>query len=345
MEKEHTNPTLEDLAAHSGVSIATVSRVINASGPVSEDAEKRVKQAIEALGFTPKRKRRRARSRAPIIACIVPEFMNPANTMITTGVKEEAEKMNIHVFIVPVSEKPGSLHCNLNLLKHVSVDGVILAHLDVQPEDILSLCKSQELPMVALKRNFSPLPIPCIDSDRENGMYQATKLLIGLNHRDIAYLAGVHNSDQAEAKLQGVQRALTEANLTLKPEFYRKCFSTTDDGFRVATNLLQLPPTQRPTAIITYNDLVAIGALHAIRSAGLTIPDDISVVGFDNIPLTSHSNPPLTTVAQPQYQKGQLGVQKLLNWLNGEHVDYEGFTLLACSLVVRETTGPCPPGP
>ena len=89
---------------------------------------------------------------------------------------------------------------------------------------------------------------------------------------------------------------------------------------------------------------MAIGALHAIRSAGLTVPDDISVVGFDNIPLTSHSNPPLTTVAQPQYQKGQLGVQKLVNWLSGEHVDHEGFTLLACSLVVRESTGPCPPG-
>jgi DNA-binding LacI/PurR family transcriptional regulator len=344
MEKEHTNPTLEELAAHSGVSIATVSRVINTSGPVSEHAEKRVRQAIEALGFEPKRKRRKPRNKPPLIACIVPEFMNPAITMISTGVQEEAERMNIHVFIVPVSDKPGSLHRNLDLLKDVSVDGIILAHLEVQPEDILNLCKSQELPMVALKRNFSSLPIPCIDSDRENGMYQATKLLIGLNHRDIAYLAGIRDSDQSEAKLQGVQRALTEANLTLKPEFYRKCLSTTDDGFRVATNLLQLPPGQRPTAIITYNDLVAIGALHAIRSAGLSVPDDISVVGFDNIPLTSHTNPPLTTVAQPQYQKGQLGVQTLMNWLNGEHVDYEGFTLLACSLVVRESTGPGPSG-
>jgi DNA-binding LacI/PurR family transcriptional regulator len=265
-------------------------------------------------------------------------------TMITAGVQEEAERMNIHVFIVPVSEEPGSLHRNLNLLKQVSADGIILAHLEVQPEDILTLCKSQELPMVALKRNFSPFPLPCIDSDRENGMYQATKLLIGLNHRDIAYFSGIRDSDQAEAKLQGVQRALTEANLSLKPEFSRRCLSTTDDGFRVATNLLQFPPEHRPPAILAYNDLVAIGALHAIRSAGLSVPDDMAVVGFDNIPQASHSNPPLTTVAQPQYQKGQLGVQQLMNWLNGEHVVYEGFTLLSCSLVVRESTGPCPSG-
>ena len=111
----------------------------------------------------------------------------------------------------------------------------------------------------------------------------------------------------------------------------------------MATNLLNLALGQRPTAIVTYNDLVAIGALHAIRSAGLRVPEDISVMGFDNIPLCSHTNPPLTSVAQPHYQKGQLAVQTLVNRLSdADDTDPEGFTLLACSLVVRESTGPCP---
>ncbi len=342
MEKENANPTLEDLAGHSGVSIATVSRVINASGPVSDDAEQRVKHAIEELGFTPKRKRRKSQTKPLVIACIVPEFMNPANTMIITGVQDEAEKMAAHVMIVPVSEKPGSLHSNLNLFKAVTVDGIILAHVGVQAKEILEACKSRDLPMVVLRKDVPTYHAVRIDADRENGMYQGTKLLIGLNHRDIGYLCGSSDSEFADSKLRGIQRALEEAGLTLKPELHRVCLPTVDDGFRVATNLLSLPPEQRPTAIITYNDLVAIGALHAIRSAGLSVPDDISVVGFDNIPLSSHTNPPLTTIAQPHYQKGQMAVQTLVNRLSGDdNTDPEGFTLLACSLVVRESTGPC----
>jgi DNA-binding LacI/PurR family transcriptional regulator len=172
-------------------------------------------------------------------------------------------------------------------------------------------------------------------------MFQAAKLLISLGHQSIAYLCGMSESGLAQARLRGIKRALSGAGLSLKPELHRECLSTTDDGFRVTTNLLQLPVAQRPTAIIAYNDLVAIGALHAIRAAGLSIPEDISVVGFDNIPLTSHTNPPLTTVAQPHYQKGQLAIQKLYHSLNDQVTDQEGLTLLECSLIVRESTGPC----
>lgn len=214
MEKEHTNPTLEDLAAHSGVSIATVSRVINASGPVSNDAEQRVKQAIEALGFTPKRKRRKARTNPPVIACIVPEFMNPANTMIITGVQEEAEKMAAHVVIVPVSEKQGSAHSNLNPFKSLHVDGVILAHVGVQAQEVLDAYKSQDLPMVVLRKDVSAYRIAYIDLDRENGMYQAAKLLIGLNHRDVGYLCGSSDSEFADSNFRslngGVRISITQ---------------------------------------------------------------------------------------------------------------------------------------
>ena len=336
------NPTLEDIASHSGVSIATVSRVINASGPVSKEVEERVKQVIAQLGFEPRRKRSRGRIKPAVIACIAPEFLNPANAQIITGVQEEAEKMGIQLVIVPVSEKPGSLHQNLQVLKQMTVDGVILHHLGVEPKEIFDVCNRQDMPMVVLRRDFATPHIHCIDTDRENGMYQAAKFLINLNHTNIAYLSSSPGSEVAKARLRGVQRALSDANLPLRPEFHRECLSTVDDGFRAANNLLHLPAGKRPTAILAYNDLVAIGALHAIRTAGLTIPEDISVVGFDNIPLTSHTNPPLTTVAQPHYQKGQLAVQKLYYSLNGDdETDREGLTLLECSLVVRESTGPC----
>jgi LacI family transcriptional regulator len=333
MAKTKSNPTLEEIATHADVSVATVSRVINRSGPVSRELAIRVKKAMKALG--------KEKTRPDVIACIVPEFLNPANAIIITGVQEEAEKLGIHLLMVPVSEKPGSLRHNLNVLKYVTIDGVILHHLEVEPDEVFDLCNTPDIPMVVLRREVTVPHIHCIDTDREGGMYQATKLLISLNHKDIAYLSGSSELEVSKARLRGIQRALAEANLTLKPEFHRGCLPTIDDGFRVTNNLFHLPSGIRPTAILAYNDLVAIGALHAIRAAGLTIPDDISVIGFDNIYLTSHTNPPLTTVAQPHYQKGQLAVQKLSSHLNGYETDQGGFTLLECSLVVRESTGPC----
>jgi DNA-binding LacI/PurR family transcriptional regulator len=333
MARTKAKLTLEDIATHANVSVSTVSRVINNSGPVSRDLEVRVKEAMKELGI--------AKPRPDIIACIVPEFMNPANTQIITGVQEEAEKMGLHLLILPVSEKPGSLHYNLALLKHIVVDGVILVHLGIDPEEIFELFTRTDIPIVVLNRTMCSTQVHCIDTNRENGMYQAAKFLINLNHREIAYISRSSESELSKARLRGVQRALEEAGFPLKPEFYRESLSTIDDGFRVATNLLRFPPENRPTAILAFNDQVAIGVLHAVRAAGLSVPEDLSVVGFDDMPLASHTNPPLTTVAQPQYQKGELAVQKLFHSLGGYDTDKEGSTLLECSLVVRESTGPC----
>ena len=333
MAKQKERPTLEEIATDAGVSVSTVSRVINNSGPVKRELEVRVRESMKILGL--------AKPRPDIIACIVPEFQNPANTQIISGIQDEAEKMGLHLLFVPVSEKAGSLHQNLQILKHLAIDGIILHHLGTEPEEVLEVCNRTDIPMVVLRKDVNTPLVHRIDTDRENGMFQAAKLLINLGHQAIAYLCGMSESGVAQARLAGIKRALNDAGLSLKPELLRECFSTTDDGFRVATNLLQLPVAQRPTAIMAYNDLVAIGALHAIRVAGLSIPNDISVVGFDNIPLTSHTNPPLTTVAQPHYQKGQLAVQKLFHSLNDRVTDQEGLTLLECSLIVRESTGVC----
>jgi DNA-binding LacI/PurR family transcriptional regulator len=332
MAKIRSIPTLEELATHAGVSVATVSRVINRSGPVSKELEERVKEAMKALG--------KERVGPYVVACIVQELMNPSFATAITGIQEEAEKLDIHLIIVPVSEKAESLR-NLNALKYMTIDGVILHHISIEPKTVFDLCNRLDVPMIVLRKYPTTPHIHCIDSDRESGMYQATKFLLNLNHQDIAYLSGPSEPEFSKARLRGIERALTEANLTLKEEFHRGCLPTIDDGFRVTNNLLHLPGGHRPTAILAYNDLVAIGALHAIRNAGLTVPGDISVIGFDNTYLTSHTNPPLTTVAQPHHQKGQIALQKLSSYLKGHKIDQEGLTLLECSLVVRESTGPC----
>lgn len=336
---QKTNPTLEDIAAYSGVSVATVSRVINASKPVSQDLELRVKQAIEALGFEPKRSKER--NKPPLIAFITPEVLNPANTSIITGAQEEANRLGLGMMILNINEDYQEQ--NLTLLKHVPFEGIILLHTRLEPKDIFALFPNFSLPMVVLGQQVDSRRIHCINTDRETGMYQAVKYLLSLNHRRIAYLSGPPEWQLSKVRLKGMQRALAEAGLTLQPECYRWSFPTIEDGFQVAASVLSHPEGKRPTAFMAFNDLIAIGAMHAIRTFGLKVPEDISVVGFDNIYLSAHTNPPLTTISQPKYQIGVLAIQKIYNSLQGYETDKGGFTLLECPLTVRDSTAPCKP--
>ncbi|GAK58339.1 transcriptional regulator, LacI family [Candidatus Vecturithrix granuli] len=336
MSKEKSKPTLEEIAALSEVSVATVSRVINSSSPVSKDLELRVKHAMQELGFEPKQSK--VRTRPYVIAFIIPDLMNPALTAVTMAAQEEAEKLDLCLVVFTVTEKPGRQRQNLQLLKHFSFDGVIMLHGQIEPDDLLEEFHLHDVPIVVLGKMVNSPHVHCINTDRANGMYQAAKYLISLNHTEIGYLSGPPEWELSQVRLQGIQRALSEEGLTLNPKFHRWCFPTIEWGFQVTSSILRLPAY--PTAIIAFNDLLAIGTLHAIRTFGLTVPDDISVVGFDDIYLTPHTNPPLTTISQPQHRVGQLAIEKIYNSLNGYETDMGGFTLLECPLVVRESTAP-----
>lgn len=338
MTRKKRKPTLENIAAHSGVSVATVSRVLNRSGVVSKDLEIRVKDAMQALG--------KEQNRVFTVALIIPEVLNPANTQIIAGVYEEAEKLGVCVVTLNASENVGSPQSNLKILKQFLVDGLIIFHEQVEPDLLLAEYNlDEELPMVVVGRTIQSPRVYCINTDRETGMYQATKYLLSLNHKKIAFISGPPEWELSQVRLKGIQRALAEAGLSLSPQLHRWVIPSIETGFQVTGNVLQLPPEDRPTAILAFNDLMAIGALHAVRSAGLSVPEDISVVGFDNIFITPHTNPPLTTVAQPKYQIGQLAEQKISNVLNGYDAETGGVTMLECPLVVRESTAPYrPPG-
>lgn len=335
--KEKSNLTLEDIAKHCGVSLATVSRVINASKPVSKDLERRVKKAITDLGFEPKQVKERVRKQ--VIAFVTREVINPANVEIIAGAQEEADKSGLGLMILSISEDYREE--NLKLLRHFNFDGIILIHPSIEPDDVFALFPQFSLPMVVIYRFFHSPKIHCINTDRETAMYQATKYLLSLNHRDIGYLSGPQEWEVSKFRLQGIQRAVDEEGITLNPDFYRWCFPTIEAGFQVASSILSHPSGKRPTAFLAFNDLVAIGAMHAARTFGLVVPNDLSIIGFDNNYFSSHTNPPLTTVAQPKYQIGQFAVQKILSSLNGHEPDKGGLTLLECPLVVRESVAPC----
>ncbi len=333
--KNTSKPTLEDIAARSGVSLATVSRVINQSRPVSEELEVRVKQAMDDLGFEPKT------PRIQTIAIIVPQILNPFLTAVITGAQQEAEKLGLYSVILNITEEPERQRQHSQLLYHFPFDGIIVFHTNIDPEMVLEFNARTNVPVVVIGRTIDSPHLYCINANRESAMYQAAKYLISLNHKDIAYISGPPELEVSKSRLGGIQRAFSEAGLSLKTHLYRWCEPTIEAGFQVTSSLLSQPVPEHPTAIIGFNDLIAIGALHAVRSVGLNVPDDVSVVGFDDIYLSLHTNPPLTTVAQPKYRMGQLAMQKISRLLQGDDSGVEAFTPLECPLIVRESTAPC----
>ncbi len=339
MSKEKSKPTLEDIANLSGVSVATVSRVMNASGSVSKDLELRVKQAMAELGVEPKQSR--MRTKPYIIAFMTTGVVDPTAAAIISGSQEEANRLGVCCVVIDITENQSYPAQNLQLFKHLSFDGVIIDHSWIDPDQFIQEYHLEDIPVVVISQLLDSPRFHCINSDRDTGMYQAAKYLLSLNHRDIAYISGAAETYPSQARLQGIIRALEEAGLSLREEYYRIGTVTIDGGFQLTASILGQSDIPRPTAVIAFNDLMAIGAMHAIRTFGLSVPDDISVVGFNETYFTPHTNPPLTTVSQPKYREGQLAVQKIYNNLHGYDTDKGGFTLLECPLVVRESTAPC----
>ncbi len=339
MGKDTSKITLEEIAEMSGVSISTVSRVINNSRSVGRDSETKVRKAMEDLGVKPQ-ERIKPRQRPPSVIMIMPDTDNPALAKIEAGARKEAERLGFSFLIVRLNDEPWTQNPSIHMLSHIPVDAIIIRPHQIDPTDVRGLCGCRSIPVVVLERIMQVPYVHSIDTNRESGMYQATKYLLNLNHRNVAYIAA-HMGEFSIPPLRGVQRALYDAGLSLDTDFLRWCAPSIEGGFQAASSFLQGLSGKRPSAILVYSDFLAIGVMHAVQTLGFKIPQDISVVGFDNNCFSLHMNPPLTTVAHPQQHMGQLAVKKVHEMLSRKADEQEGFTLLECPLMVRKSTGPC----
>jgi len=220
------------------------------------------------------------------------------------------------------------------------LDGIIVCASRLSDGELIALREQTSVPLVLLNRQVAHPALSCILVDFENATYRAARHLINLNHTRIAYLAGPTGSTASRARRRGIEMALREAGLSLPEAWCPASFPNVDGAFQAMSALLSLSADQRPSAVLVYNDVMALGALHAIRAHHMRVPNDISVVGFDDIAMAAHTNPPLTTVAQPKYRMGKLAMRLLAQLARGEPVRSEGFTLLDAPLIVRESTAP-----
>jgi DNA-binding LacI/PurR family transcriptional regulator len=275
------------------------------------------------------------------IALLITDILNPFFPEIVRGVADEAELHGLAPLLYNTAEDPAHEKKLLQKLVQRHPDGIIVCASRIPNDDLIALYEQSGIPLVVINRRINHPEIPSIFVDLEDAAYRSAQHLLNLHHTRIAYLAGHGQSESSRVRRHGIQRAMEEVGLTLPPEWCPSSFPSLEGGFQAITTLLALPASERPTGIIAYNDLMALGALHAIRTQHLHIPDDISVVGCDGITIAAHSNPPLTTIDQPKYRMGHLATQMLYRMLDKQFSSASGYTLMESPLIIRESTGLC----
>ncbi len=337
-------PNLSDVARGAGVSLATVSRVLNNSAPVRESVRARVLASINALGYRPLPARSNASALQDAVVLLVPDILNPYFAEIARGVQDEGGTHGSITLLVDTTEDPQREEHILRTLAARSASGVIACGLRLPTDQLIAVRSRHRLPMVVLNRCIKDPEIHCVTIDSENATYRATRHLLDLHHTRIAYISGPGASEASQARRRGIEAALTEASLTLRPEWCLSSLPSVSGGFLAMSALLTAEPEDRPTAVVVYNDIMAFGVLHAVRAHRLRVPEDISVIGFDDIAMAAHADPPLTTVAQPKYRMGRIAMQLLRRMVLGQPPPGEGYTLMESPLTVRKSTGPAPSG-
>ena len=329
--------TITDVARVADVSVATVSKVINGRYGVAASTLTRVKEVIETLGYESSLVARSLRSRKTnVIGILVAEF-EPFSTEILKGASAGLADTDYELLAYTGGRHSGGVGWERRYLSRLSgtlIDGAVLVTPTVVDADA-------EVPVVAIDPHAGPAGLPTVDSDNLGGAELATQHLLALGHRRIGFLAGRSDLESSQLREDGYRRALVTAGVTVDPELIREGEYRTESAREPARQLLSLP--DRPTAIFAANDLSAIAALDVAREMGIHVPSELSVVGFDDVPESARTNPPLTTVRQPIQQMGAAAICLLISLIDGIPVD-ETHIRLSTSLVERGSTGPRPPG-
>lgn len=319
------------MAQHAQVSKTTVSHVLSGKRPVSATTRDRVERSIDTLGYRPDGLARSLRTRRThMVALIVPDITNPYYPALALGLEAGIEPDGYRAFICSSDGDPDRERAYLREVCDRGVDGIVLDSFHLTVDD-LQLATGGRLPLVWI--GGAPMEHPGVDSvrsDDEAGAYAATEHLVRRGHRRIAMVDGPLGS--GVARRDGYRRALADAGLPARPEPPRTDW-TRSGGRRVVSALLTLEP--RPTAIFCSNDLTAIGALDAARDAGLTVPDDLAIAGFDDIEAAALVTPALTTVVNPAIDIGRTAARILAERMTGRHDGPVRTLTLPSPLVVR----------
>lgn len=348
--------TMRDVARLAGVSIATVSAVINNKGVVSEALTQRVRGSMEALDYEPDHVARSLKvGRTNVIGMVVPDVTNPFFTEMMRGVEEAARRQGYSVILCDSSEDSSQEERHLRTLSLRRVDGLLLAQTvsdggyprAVRRRSPTVLVDSLPLGSTFLDGAPSGNGPDAVVIDNIGAAYEATRHLIDLGHRRIAIIAGSLKRSVGYERLEGYRRAMQEARLLVSDEYVARGDFQVEAGYRYGLQLMQLPSA--PTAIFACNNRMTLGLIRALSELKVACPSQVSIVGFDDVDWATSFSPKLTCVAQPSYQMGKQATELLLRRIespakNGE-TPQRSLVILKAELRIRESTAPPPATP
>ena len=327
--------TMRDVAEHAGVSIQTVSYVVNQTGHISDETRNRVQRSIEALNYRRDPIAHSMRTRKTrMIALIILDITNPVLSLIASTIEAEAYEQDYHVLLYNTAHNPVREQTYLNEIGNRRADGVIIVN-TINRENMAQL-SVDGVPTVLIDSPILSSPVPVVSVDNSAGAYAATRHLIDLGHQRIAHIAGSRDLGIARERGMAYLQAVQDCGLSYQRVVYAKSIQWGyESGYTAMSELLA--EDTPPTAIFAASDALAIGAYRALAEAGLRVPDDMSVVGFDNIEASAYTTPPLTTVHQPFTELGHQAFSLLLNMLDGGSHTLSNV-LLPAEIIFREST-------
>jgi LacI family transcriptional regulator len=328
--------TIKDIAKKAGVSITTVSRVLNRKEEgMSEETRAKVLRVIEEVQYQPNQfARGLVTKQSKLLGLIVPTIANPFFPELCRGAEDEANKRNYSLVICNSDDQSEKEERYLRVLKEQQVDGIILSSRDRLSPSSEELLKKGKIPCALLDRGIEGNKYTAVLLDNETGGYLAGKHLTDLGHRNIACISGPNSIRNSYERVTGFRRALEEMGIDLHDSLQSEGDFTIEFAYKHAKNLLM---KNNITAIFACNDMMAFGVYQAAHELNIRIPDELSVIGFDDIPFVSSLIPKLTTIRQDTYEMGRKAVELLINQIETGKTE---SVLFSPSLITRESTAP-----
>lgn len=332
------NVTIQDIAEEVGYSANTVSRALNDKAEIREDTKEKILETAEEMGYRPSRVAQRMRAEETgILGVVVANNANPFFSTVVKGIERAASNRGYNIILKDSDEDPDKEKEAIEIMLAEQVDGLLVSPVNSQESNIPEVAEG--LPFVAFARHFKSLNTDFVLIDDLKGGYLATNHLIESGYRDVALLNGPMNELSAQERLEGYKKALKEAGREPNSNLIYDGILTMEQGYEVGKTILN--SSHSPDAVHTFSDFVALGFMKAVKEKSLRVPEDIGIVGFDDIAFCSYSRVPLSTIRVPIKRIGQEAVKILLDRIQseGEGKQEVSQIRLEPELIVRKSSG------
>jgi len=330
--------TLKDVAREADVSISTVSRALNNSEKVHPQTKQRVREVADELGYKPSRVARRLRleeGKASLLGLVIPDIQNPFFADVTRGVEDVAQAHDYGLLLSNSDEDPEKQRFVLDILQTEEVDGVIVPPVCDEDTAIAQLLETN-IAVVCVDRRMQNARVDTILSDNRKGAYEAVSHLLELGHRRIGFIGGIPRISTLTERRQGYEQALSDHGQAVDPALIKETETRRERGKLLTEELLAV--ADPPTALFTGNNLTTLEVLSTLHERGVAVPEEMAVVGYDDVPWPMALNPPPTVVDQPGYEMGRRAAEILLERLQNPGRSPTTVTLQP-RLIVRQSCG------